>query len=121
MPDKVSVSRLSVDCVVGTRECERERPQRILVDFEMACDLSPAADADDLALAPDYARAAGMVRAFCVERRALLMETLAEGIAHRLLAAFAIDSATVRITKPAAIDGAGGASVEITRSKIPCA
>lgn len=115
--DKIVVSQLAVDCVVGTLPRERKKPQRILLDITLHADLSRAGASDDLAHAPDYARAARIARAFCVARRALLLETLAEGIARRLLIAFPVDAVTTRVTKPSAIPGAAGASVQIHRTR----
>ena len=117
MPDRILVSRLAIDCVVGTLPHEREKPQRILVDLTLECDLSKAGSTDDLTHAPDYARAAQMARDFCAGRKALLLETLAEGIARMLLAEFPVQAATVRVAKPAAIPNASGAAVEIRRTK----
>ncbi len=117
MADRVIVSGLAVDCVVGTLPHEREKPQRILLDIEILCDLEPAGKADDLALAPDYARAARMARDFCVGRKALLIEALAEGVAERLLAEFPVKFVRVRVTKPGAIPDAAGAAVEILRTR----
>ena len=118
MSDRIIVSGLAVDSIVGTLPREREKPQRILVDLELLCDLAPAGKADDLALAPDYARAAERARDFCVQRKAQLLETLAEGVARLLLAEFKIDAATVRITKPGALLNASSASVEIHRRQM---
>lgn len=119
MSDRILISQLAVDCIVGTLPHEREKPQRIGIDLEMHCDLSKAGETDDLAKAPDYARAAQMARDFCMERKPLLLEALAEGIATLLLHEFPIDAVTVRVTKPAAVAGAAGASVEIFRSQAP--
>lgn len=106
-----------MDCIVGTLPREREKPQRILVDLELHCDLAKAGKTDDLAHAPDYARAAALAREFCVGRKALLLEALAEGIAAVLLKEFPVEAAVVRVTKPAAVPGADAAAVEIRRTR----
>lgn len=117
MADRIIISGLAVDCIVGTLPHERERPQRILLDIEILCDLEPAGKADDLALAPDYAKAARMAREFCAGRKALLIEALAEGVAALLLAEFPVRFVRVKVTKPAAIPDAAAAAVEILRTK----
>ena len=115
--DRILISELAVDCIVGTLPHEREKTQRILIDLEMACDLSKAGKTDDLVHAHDYARAAQIARRFCVERKAQLLETLAQGISELLLREFPVESVRVRVAKPAAIPNAQAAAVEITRQR----
>ncbi len=117
MDDRIIISRLAVDCIVGTLPHEREIPQRILVDLEMICDLTRAGATDDLRYAPNYARAAEKTRDFCAARKAQLLETLAEGVARMLLKEFPVEAVTVCVTKPAAIPGAAGTAVEIHRKR----
>ncbi len=116
--DKIELPRIPVRARVGCTEEERELPQTITIDVELRCDLRPAARADDIDAAIDYVAVLEEVRVVADSRNYALIETIAEAVAERLLAAFPVSETTVRVRKPSALkkDGVPWAGVEITRT-----
>lgn len=107
---------LRVRTVVGVEEHERRSPQEVLVSLELDADLEPAAAADDLSLAIDYAAVARAVVEHGATARHLLLEALAGSIATLVLGRFPLARAvTVRIEKPGAVPGARAVGVELRR------
>ena len=116
--DKVLVPAIPLKARVGCSEEERREPQRILVDIELRCDLGPAARSDAVADAIDYVRVRAEAESVAAARPYALIETIAQGIADRLLEAFPAGEACVRVRKPAALaeHGVPWAAVEVVRS-----
>ena len=52
--DRISITGLKADAVIGTFPEERIKPQRIIADIDIFCDLSAAGKSDDLADTIDY-------------------------------------------------------------------
>ncbi len=117
MADKILIHDLAVDCVIGIHPWERQHPQRLFVDVEMAFDVTPAAHDDDFTQTVDYDAASQGVERIAVEGQFQLIETLAERVASWLLATTPITAATVRVRKPQALNQAAWAGVEITRRR----
>ncbi len=74
--DKVYISQLHVDTIIGVYDFEKESKQSLYFDIEMLCD-----------------------------------------IAAIILAEFATNQVTIRVSKPAAVPQAQTVGVEITRRK----
>ncbi|HEA17854.1 MAG TPA: dihydroneopterin aldolase [Pseudoalteromonas prydzensis] len=115
--DKVFISQLHVDTIIGVYDFEKETKQSLYFDIEMLCDIKPAAATDDIALALDYAKVSERVIAHTTSKPVELLETLAEQLAAIILTEFATTQVTIRISKPAAVAQARTVGVEITRRK----
>ena len=76
--DKIFLSSLAVECIVGIIEWERRVKQTVVIDLEMAADIRRAAASDDIADTLDYKRVAKRLIAFVGESQFKLVETLAE-------------------------------------------
>jgi dihydroneopterin aldolase len=98
--DRVRLRNISLYGHHGVSPAEQELGRRLSVDVELGLDLSRAGKSDDLADTVDYARAYEVVAEANASRRFSLLETLAEEIARRLLAAFPVSEARVRVRKP---------------------
>ena len=115
--DKIRIEGLEVSCHIGVREQERRRRQRIVLDITCHCSVAGAAAADDLERTVDYSALAERIVRTARNSRFLLIETLAERTAGLCLEDTRVSRAVVRVTKPGAIRGASGASVEVTRDR----
>ena len=115
--DKVFISQLHVDTIIGVYDFEKETKQSLYFDIEMLCDIKPAAKTDDIALALDYAKVSDRVIAHTTAKPVELLETLAEQLAAIILTEFTTTQVTIRISKPAAVAQANTVGVEITRHK----
>ena len=103
----------------GVHPAERELGQRFEVDVELGLDLARAMSSDALEDSVNYSRAFAIVREEVEEHQYQLLEGLAGGIVHRLLAELPIVSVLVRVRKPQApIRGVlSYAAVEIQRRR----
>lgn len=114
--DTVFIDDLRFDAIIGVQPHERRIPQPLVIHLRLETDSVPVAAASDaLEDTVDYARVATDVQAYCETRRALLVETLAEGIAERVLGDPKVHGVHVRVAKPEALANAGAVGVEIYR------
>jgi dihydroneopterin aldolase len=112
--DYVSIRDLSVAAVIGVHPWEREIEQTLVIDVDMDADVRRAAATDDLADALDYSAVAGAIAEVVREGKFRLIETAAERVAERLLAAFPVTRLRLELRKPIA-DGGYTAAVTIER------
>lgn len=120
MTDRVALTNMRFQGRHGVLEEERAQPQPFEIDVELSLDLSLAGVSDDLRRTVDYREVFEIVRDTIEGSSRHLIESLAETIAARLLADFAIlgvGEVLVRVRKPNVnLPGAlDAASVEITR------
>jgi dihydroneopterin aldolase len=112
---------LGVECKVkvGVPAAERARRQKILVDLGLETDIRPAAARDDFRLAADYWAVEKLVRAEAESGERALVETLAERLAAKVLAAQqGVAAVTVRVRKtPAVMPKTREVAVEIRRTR----
>ena len=99
---KLRLDGLDVDCVIGERPDERERPQRLRVDVELAVG-DRAAETDDLGDAVDYAALAEAIRAALAEAKCRLIERAAKVVRDVCMSDPRVSSARVSVTKAGAV------------------
>ena len=115
--DRVFLRDLRVETIIGIFDWERETPQTVSIDLEMATDVARAAQSDDIADALDYKAVAKRLIAFVSESRFQLVETLAERIAAILREEFDVPWVRVTVNKGGAVRGASGVGVVIERGQ----
>lgn len=115
--DRVIISDLSVETVIGVYDWERLVRQRVLLNVEMGWDNTPAARADDLSLALDYKAVSDRLAEILQERKFQLLETAAEALAACILDDFSVPWVRLKIEKPDAIPAARGVGVVIVRGE----
>ena len=104
----------------GVNDWEKVEEQRFEVDVELELDARPAAVRDDLTQTVDYRGVYELTRQVIEETTLELIESLAEAVATKILAANGnVEAVVVRVRKPdvelgGPIDSAG---VEIRRSR----
>ncbi len=113
--DKIFLSALSVECIVGIWDWERRVKQTVILDLEMAADIRRAAASDSIEDTVDYKKVAKRLLAFVGESQFHLVETLAERIAQVVVVEFGVEWVKVRLNKQGAIRGARDVGVEIER------
>ncbi|MDH3977963.1 MAG: dihydroneopterin aldolase [Gammaproteobacteria bacterium] len=109
------VTDLRVDAIVGTWDWERAMTQTISIDLEMAWDIGPAADDDDIEKTLDYRAVSKRVAAFVGESRFKLIETMAEQLAALIQNEFSVPWLKVRIHKPGAVRGSRDVGILVER------
>ena len=116
--DLVSVRDLSVQAVIGVHDWERGITQTLVFTVELAADVRSAARHDELADALDYSAVARTIASVVQDGRFRLIETAAERVAARLLAAHAVAWLRLEVRKPIA-SGGYTAAVTIERGTRP--
>lgn len=83
--DKIVLKDLQFLCRLGITDEERAKPQTVLIDIVMQCDLHPAAISDDINDTVNYHVVYERVKALAEEKSFNLIEALAEEIAAHIL------------------------------------
>lgn len=115
--DKIFINQLSFNCIIGIYPRERIEPQPLRIDLEMACDIRPAAQTNDLQKSLNYAAISESIIRFCQTAKAELLETLAEELWGHLQQTFGIQGARLTIHKPNAVPEAQSVGVSIVRGE----
>lgn len=117
--DTVYVHGLAVDTVIGIFDWEREIRQKVVLDVEMAVDISPSAATEDIDRTVSYKDVSDRLTQFIEQSEFLLVETMAEEIAGLILAEFAVPFVRIKLGKPDAIANAHDVGVMIERGQKP--
>ncbi len=117
--DKIFLTELKVDTVIGIWEWERRIRQTVVIDLEMSADIARAAATDDVADTLNYKSVAKRVHNFVADSSFQLVETLAERIAAIVRDEFDVAWVKVRVNKPGAIRGSRDVGVLIERGERP--
>jgi dihydroneopterin aldolase len=119
MTDRILLSQMRFDGRHGVSDEERAALQPFEVDVELVLDLQPAGIDDDLTKTVDYSEVFELCRDLVEATSFRLLETIAEGIAHEILAAYKVVEVVVRVRKlQVPVNGSlGYAEVEIRRAR----
>jgi dihydroneopterin aldolase len=113
--DKIFLTALNVECIVGIWDWERRVKQTVIIDVELAADIRKAAATDHIDDTIDYKRVAKRLLSFVGESQYQLVETLTEAIAKVIVTEFGVSWVKVRLNKRGAIRGARDVGIEIER------
>ena len=107
--DKIVLSGLRANPVIGVYPAERTRRQAVVIDVEIGLDLSGAAASDALEDTVNYAEIEERILHLAEESRFLLIE--------RLLEYPPVEQVRVRVAKPGASRFARAVAVEVTTGR----
>jgi 7,8-dihydroneopterin aldolase/epimerase/oxygenase len=113
--DKIFLSALKTECIVGIWDWERKVRQTVVIDLEMAADVRAAARSDRIEDTIDYKRVAKRLLAFVAASEFQLVETLTEHIARIIVTEFGVPWVRVRLNKQGAIRGSRDVGIVIER------
>ena len=113
--DIVFLRELRIDTIIGLYDWERRVRQTLVLDLELAADITAVAATDDLSQGLDYAAIAARVCEFVQRGEYRLLETLAQETAAMLQADYAISWLRLRVAKPGAVAAARDVGVLIER------
>lgn len=115
--DRIFLTALSAEAIIGIYDWEREVRQRVEVDLEMWVDLTAAAASDAIEDTLNYKSVAKRVLALVQESRFRLVEALAGEIARIVLAEFAVARVKVTVHKPGAVRHSRDVGVIVERGR----
>lgn len=102
--DTLLLENLRVTCIIGDLPHERVTPQELVLDFELTCDLSLAAESDSLEDTVNYVAVVDAVRHALIDGQCRMIEHAAQ---LALDAAFDVDprilAIGVTLRKPGAL------------------
>jgi 7,8-dihydroneopterin aldolase/epimerase/oxygenase len=114
--DKIYITGLSIDCVVGIWDWERQIKQTVVLDLEMAADIRKSAASDHIDDTIDYKSVSKRLIAFVGESQFQLVETLTERIAEIVIKEFKVQWVRVKLNKHMALRGARDVGILIERT-----
>ncbi|MEX0734159.1 MAG: dihydroneopterin aldolase [Steroidobacteraceae bacterium] len=115
--DRIFLTALAAEAIIGIYDWEREVRQRVEVDLEIWVDLAAAAKSDAIDDTLNYKSVAKRVLAFVEESRFRLVEALAGGIARIVLEEFKVARVRVTVHKPGAIRHSRDVGVIVERGR----
>lgn len=119
--NKLFLQGLQVKTIIGVLPWERTTPQTVVVDLELAVDMTEAAQQDRLGATIDYQVLATRLSEFIASRQCLLVEALAEQVATFIHEEFQVAWLWLRLSKPGAVANCQNVGVILERSFIPAA
>lgn len=114
--DRIFITALTAEAVIGIYDWEREVKQRLEIDLEIWMDLRAAASSDAIEDTLNYKSVAKRVLAFVEASGYRLVEVLAGEIARIVLEEFKVARVRVTVHKPGAIRHSRDVGVIVERS-----
>lgn len=115
--DKIYIRDLLLRCIVGIYPDERENKQDVIINVELACDLSAAAASDNIEDTINYKSVKKEIIALVENSGFLLIERMAGEIATLCLTYRGVEQARVTVDKPGALRFARSVAVEVVRRR----
>ena len=115
--DKIVLTDLRVDAVIGIWDWEKRNSQSISIDLEMQTDTKKISQSDSIEDALDYKAVSKRAKQFIQDSQFNLIETLAENLAQIILEEFNVQWLRLSISKPYAIRDSKNIGVCVERTK----
>jgi dihydroneopterin aldolase len=115
--DRIFITALAAEAVIGIYDWEREVKQRLEIDLEIWRDLRAAAASDAIEDTLNYKAVAKRVLAFVEDSRFRLVEALAGEIARIVLTEFKVARVRVTLHKPGAVRHSKDVGVIVERGR----
>lgn len=116
--DTIFIRELKIDTLIGVYEWEKQVPQTLQIDLEIAMPHSRACQTDDINDALDYSEIVRHLQSVLTSRHFNLLEALVEHIAQILLKDFGAPWVKVSVAKLQAIRGSKMVGICIERSQL---
>jgi len=113
--DKIIIKDLEIECIVGIRKRERVKKQKILVTVEIFFDIKKSAKTKNIKHTIDYSSLSKKIESLVINKKYLLLETMAEDISKLILKNKKINRVKILIKKPKALPNGTYAGIEIIR------
>lgn len=117
--DTIYLHGVKCQSTIGVWEWEKAITQTLVLDIDIATNVSEAAASDDLSNAIDYQAIAERVQNYARENDHQLIETLVERLAALILDEFETPWVRIRLDKGPAVKGVKNVGVLIERGQRP--
>jgi 7,8-dihydroneopterin aldolase/epimerase/oxygenase len=117
MSDRIYLSELTIETIIGIFEWERTTKQKVSFDFEFPADARKAAQTDSIHDTLDYKKVAKTVIAYVESTEFGLIETLSERVAELILREFNIAWVKLSLSKPGAVRHSRTVGLTIERTR----
>jgi 7,8-dihydroneopterin aldolase/epimerase/oxygenase len=97
--DKIFLRQLAVSAVIGVHDHEKNTPQTLFLDVELAVDLARAAATDDITATIDYSAVYHYLCEYIPTTHFQLLETLAADVTQKLIQKFSLSWLRLTVTK----------------------
>ena len=115
--DIIFLGGLEIETIIGIYDWERTQKQTVVLDIQMAFDISKAAETDDIKHALDYKSVSKRIISFVEASEFFLVEKLIEEIAKLIQNEFHVPWVKIVLNKKGAIRGASDVGIIIERGK----
>ncbi len=115
--DIIFLGGLEATTIIGIYDWERETKQTLVLDIEMAFDITKAAKTDDIQYTLDYKTVSERVVSFVEQSEFYLVEKLIEEISNILLTEFNTPWVKITLNKRGAISRAKDVGIIIERGE----
>ncbi|MGD7035977.1 dihydroneopterin aldolase [Methylotuvimicrobium buryatense] len=115
--DIIFLGGLEIETIIGIYDWERTQKQTIVLDIQMAFDISKAAETDDIKHALDYKTVSKRIISFVEASEFFLVEKLIEEIARLIQSEFHVPWVKIVLNKKGAIRGASDVGIIIERGE----
>ena len=115
--DKVIIRDLEVECIAGIRKRERTERQKVYVTAEIYTGTKKAAKSSNIKDTINYSSLIRNIKKLLINKKYLLLETMAEDIAKLILKDKKANKAKVLVKKPKAVAKGKYAAIEIKREQ----
>ena len=117
--DIIFLHEVKVQTRLGVPEWERNLPQTVVLDIEIALPNSLACQTDAIEDALDYATVATCVRDYLATTRFRLVEALGENVIRLIMEKFGANWVRLRVSKPDILPGVSRVGIVLERSNKP--
>lgn len=97
--DKIFISQLRLETIVGIHPSERSVPQEIVLDIELKTDIQKAAQSDDVADTVDYDALIQQLQKWTSEQQFHLIEALGAYLTEKILSAYPVEAVCLTLHK----------------------
>jgi len=115
--DRIFISDLRIETIIGIYDHERETPQAVVLDLDLAADIGKAAASESIEDALNYHALSLRLEEFLAGSRFLLIETMAEKVVELIQREFGVSWVRLRLHKPDALPGSTNVGVVIERGQ----
>ena len=113
--DRIAIRDLTLRCIIGLNDWEREKRQDVVVNVTLYTDLSKAGESDQIEDTIEYKRLKDRIVGLVEDSQFRLIERLAQAIADLGLEDPRVERVDVTLDKPGALRFTRSVAVEISR------